>query len=73
MPRPRAPILPRMFEGWTDYVGEVIAQVPEDELYRWGLFIREPLDKWVQGRAALLGDAAHPMLPYMGQGASIGD
>lgn len=58
------------FAGWVPYVENVIAAVPEDELYRWGLFIRTPLEQWKQGPIALLGDAAHPMLPYMGQGAS---
>ncbi len=58
------------YEGWTDYVMELLEAIPGDALYRWGLFIREPLENWVSGRTALLGDAAHPMLPYMGQGAS---
>jgi salicylate hydroxylase len=62
--------LAALFEGWTDYVGDVIAAIPDDALYRWGLFVRDPLARWVADRVALLGDAAHPMLPYMGQGAS---
>ncbi len=40
------------------------------EVYKWALLEREPLAGWVQGRVALLGDACHPMTPYMAQGAA---
>lgn len=62
--------LAQHYDGWADYVQGLLEAIPGDELYRWGLFVRKPLDTWINERTALLGDAAHPMLPYMGQGAS---
>ena len=61
-------LLRREFEGWDPRIGNVLKQV--DKTFRWALYDREPLPTWTKGRLTLLGDAAHPMLPHLGQGAN---
>ena len=59
------------FSGWHPMITALLKAANPDELYRWALFDRPPLSSWTDGRAALLGDAAHPMLPFMAQGAAM--
>ena len=56
------------FEGWHPQLHEILGAV--DETFIWALFDRPPLPRWSQGRVTLLGDACHPMLPFMAQGAA---
>ena len=61
--------LRRAFAGWGGAAGALIDAV--EECWLWGLFDHAPLASWCTRRLALLGDACHPMLPFLAQGATM--
>ena len=59
------------YRGWHRIVQAVIEAADRDQCYRWSLHNRAPIRNWSTDRATLLGDAAHPTLPYLAQGAAM--
>ena len=63
--------LKAQYRGWHPALQTVIDAADKDQCYRWSLFNRPPIREWSTRRATLLGDAAHPTLPYLAQGAAM--
>ena len=61
--------LRRDFADWNPVIQQILAA--SDDVFKWALHDRAPLPAWTSGRVTLLGDACHPMLPYLAQGAAM--
>ena len=57
------------FPGWHEHIHAIIRNI--DQPYKWALLGRAPLTAFSRGRATLIGDAAHPTLPMLAQGANM--
>ena len=59
-----------VFSEFCPLVQQMLQMVPEGEVCEWKLRVHAPLPTWVHGSTALLGDACHPTLPHLNQGAA---
>jgi salicylate hydroxylase len=55
------------YAGWHDDIHTMIKSI--DTPYKWALMLREPMRDWTRERVTLLGDACHPTIPFLAQGA----
>ncbi len=60
-----------VFLGWHEHVQTLTHHARRENLFKWALFDRTPMPAWGRGRITLLGDACHPTLPFMAQGAAM--
>ena len=68
---PKKERLMQLFGDWCDAVTDLVRATPEADVLRRDIFDRAPIFQWTEGRAALLGDAAHAMQPNLGQGGCM--
>ncbi|KAH8704674.1 hypothetical protein GQ44DRAFT_753112 [Phaeosphaeriaceae sp. PMI808] len=59
-----------VYADFCPMIHRMLNLVPEGEVVEWKLRVHDPLETWVHGSAALVGDACHPTLPHMAQGAA---